>query len=129
MISFIIGIFFILHGLVHLLYAAQSLRQFELRPGMLWPDGSWAFSKLLGDNVTRWFGGIACLAAAVGFMAGGLGAILEQAWWQPVVVGAAIFSSVIFVILWDGKRQKLDDHGGVGLLVNLLILAVLLILQ
>ncbi len=118
-----------MHGLVHLLYSAQSLRQFELRVGMLWPDGSWAFSKLLGDNVTRWLGSIACLAAAVGFMAGGLGAILDQAWWQPVVVGAAIFSSLIFVIFWDGKRQKLDDHGGVGLLVNLLILAVLLILQ
>jgi hypothetical protein len=31
------GIFFLLHGLVHLLYAGQSLRFFELRPGMTWP--------------------------------------------------------------------------------------------
>ena len=27
----VLGIFFILHGLVHLLYAGQSLRLFELR--------------------------------------------------------------------------------------------------
>lgn len=129
MTSFIIGIFFILHGLVHLLYAAQSLRQFELRPGMLWPDGSWAFSNLLGDHVTRWLAGIACLVAAIGFMVSGLGVILDQAWWQPVAIGVAIFSSLTFVLLWDGKRQKLDDHGGVGLLVNLVILTMLLILQ
>ncbi len=129
MASFIIGIFFILHGLVHLLYAAQSQRQFELRPGMLWPDGSWAFSKLLGDNVTRWLASIACLVSAIGFMAGGLGLILGQAWWQPVVVGAVVFSSLIFVLFWDGKRQKLDDPGGVGLLINLAILGALIILQ
>jgi len=127
--SFIFGLFFILHGLVHLLYSAQSLRQFELLPGMVWPDDSWAFSKLLGDNLTRWLAGIVCLAAAGGFMAGGLGVILDQAWWQPIIVGAAVFSSIIFVLLWDGKRQKLDEHGGVGLLINLAILAVLVILQ
>lgn len=40
------GIFLILHALVHLLYAGQSRRFFELRPGMTWPDGSWAFSNL-----------------------------------------------------------------------------------
>ena len=129
MIRFIIGIFFILHGIVHLLYAAQSQRQFELRPGMVWPDGSWAFSKLLGDNLTRWLASIACLVSAIGFMAGGLALILGQAWWQPVVVGAVVFSSLIFVLFWDGKRQKLDDPGGVGLLINLAILGALIILQ
>jgi len=72
---------------------------------------------------------IACLVSAIGFMAGGLGLILGQAWWQPVVVGAVVFSSLIFVLLWDGKRQKLDDHGGVGLLINLAILGALIILQ
>jgi len=42
-----------LHGLVHLLYSAQSARIFELKPGMTWPAGSWAFSNVLGDNATR----------------------------------------------------------------------------
>jgi len=37
MLTIILGIFCILHGLVHLLYAGQSRRLFELRPGMVWP--------------------------------------------------------------------------------------------
>jgi hypothetical protein len=40
--SIFAGIFFILHALVHLLYAGQALRYFELRPGLTWPDGAWA---------------------------------------------------------------------------------------
>ena len=44
------GVFVVLHGLVHLFYFAQSRRLFELRPGLVWPDGSWAFSKLLGEQ-------------------------------------------------------------------------------
>ncbi len=39
----VVGVFLILHGLVHLLYAGQALRYFELRPGMTWPDASWLF--------------------------------------------------------------------------------------
>jgi hypothetical protein len=45
---FRLGIFLVLHGLVHLLYFGQSARYFELKPGMTWPDGAWAFSRLLG---------------------------------------------------------------------------------
>ncbi len=37
MLRFIAGAFIVLHGLVHLLYAGQSRRLFELRPGMVWP--------------------------------------------------------------------------------------------
>ena len=53
MLAIIMGIFFVLHGLVHLLYAGQSRRLFELRPKMVWPDGSWAFSQLLGDEIDK----------------------------------------------------------------------------
>jgi len=45
--NFILGIFFILHGLVHLLYAGQSLRLFELRPGMTWPTARGSPRKFL----------------------------------------------------------------------------------
>jgi hypothetical protein len=45
MIRLIIGIFLLLHGLVHLLYFGQSARYFDLRPEMIWPDGSWAFQS------------------------------------------------------------------------------------
>ena len=74
------GIFLVLHGLVHLLYLGQSARLFELRPGMVWPDGSWAFSGLLGDEPSRIIASVSCVLAAIGFVAGGIGIFAAQAW-------------------------------------------------
>ncbi len=50
MVRILFGIFIVLHGLVHLLYFGQSARYFELQPGMVWPNGSWVVSKLLGKK-------------------------------------------------------------------------------
>ena len=120
-------IFFVLHSLVHLLYAGQSHRLFELRPKMIWPDGSWVFSRLLGNDHTRLLGSISLIIAALSFLLGGVGLFARLPWWRTVVVAAAVFSSAIFILLWDGKFQALDDKGGVGLLINLLILIVVLV--
>jgi hypothetical protein len=127
LLRFIFGIFIVLHGLVHLLYFGQSGRLFKLQPGMVWPDGSWAFSELLGDDVTRLLASIACVLAAIGFVAGGTGILGSQPWWRPVVVGSAAFSGAIFVLFWDGKLQKLADKGGIAFLINLAILVALLV--
>jgi len=129
MLRFIIGVFIVLHGLVHLLYFGQSWRLFELQPGMAWPEGSWAFSKLLGDEATRLLASISYVLAAIGSVAGGIGILMRQAWWRPVVVGSAAFSAVIVVLFWDGELQKLADKGGIGLLINIAILVALLILR
>jgi uncharacterized membrane protein YphA (DoxX/SURF4 family) len=125
----ITGIIFILHGLVHLLYAGQSRRIFELQPGMIWPDGSWVFSKLLSAETIRLLATVLLLLAAFGFIAGGLGLLIRQDWWRFVISSAAIFSSLIFIILWDGKFQAMDEKGGVGLLINLVILIIVLVLK
>lgn len=71
MLSFFIGIFIVLHGLVHLLYFGQSRRLFELRPGMDWPDGSWLFSRLFSDETTRTLASVSYIIAAIGFVVGG----------------------------------------------------------
>ena len=129
MLRFIFGVFIVLHGLIHLFYFGQSRRLFELQPGMVWPDGSWAFSKLLGNEATRLLASISCVLAAIGFVAGGIGLLVEQAWWRPVVVGSAAFSTVIFILFWDGEPQKLAEKGGIGILINIAILVALLILR
>jgi len=126
---FLMGVFFVLHGLVHLLYFGQSWRLFELRPKMVWPAGSWALSKLLGDETTRLLASLSLIVAAVGFLAGGLGIFTRQDWWRPVVIGSAAFSILIFVLFWDGRLQMLDDKGGVGLLISLAILVAVLIFK
>ncbi len=129
MLRFIIGIFMVLHGLIYLLYFGQSRRLFELQPGMVWPEGSWAFSKLVGEEATRLLASISCVVAAIGFVAGGTGVFVMQAWWRPVVVTSAAFSAIIFILFWDGKMQKLHDKGGIGLLINIAILVAVLVLR
>jgi hypothetical protein len=129
MLRFIIGAFMVLHGLVHLLYVGQSLRLFELQSGMVWPEGSWAFSRLVGDQATRLVASVSYILAAIGFVAGGAAILLRQAWWRPVVVGSAAFSAVMVFLLWNGKLQRLDNQGGIALLINMAILVALLILR
>ncbi|MBN1217650.1 MAG: hypothetical protein JXM69_01880 [Anaerolineae bacterium] len=129
MVRIIFGVFVVLHGLVHMLYFGQSARYFELQPGLAWPDGSWVFARLLGDETTRLLASIFLVAATVGFVAGGAGILLGQAWQRPVVVSAAIFSTVIYILFWDGAWQNLHDKGAIGILINLAILVAVLIFQ
>ena len=129
MLRLIVGVFMVLHGLVHLLYFGQSARYFELQPGMLWPDGSWTFSKLLRDETARLLANILLVLAAIGFVAGGAGILVGQAWWRPVVVSVAVFSAAIFILFWDGGLQKLHDKGAIGILINVAILVAVLVFQ
>ena len=126
---FIFGAFIVLHGLVHLLYFGHSARYFELKPGMIWPDGSWVFSRLLGDGVARNLASILLILAAIGLLVGGIGIFVGQAWWRPVIVYVALFSSVVFIIFWNGRLHDLDGQGGVGLLIDVAILIAVLILR
>jgi hypothetical protein len=121
----LVALFIALHGLVHLLYVAHSQRLIELQPGLAWPDGSWAFSSSLGDETTRLLASIAYLLAAIAFVVSGAALILRQAWWRPLVVGAAVSSSVVIALFWDGKLQQLDNQGLLGLLIDVAILGAL----
>lgn len=126
---YLFGVFIVLHGLVHLLYFGQSARFFELKPGMLWTDGSWAFSRLLGDASARNLASIALILAAAGLVVGGIGILASQAWWRPVVVGVAVFSSLVYFLFWNGRMQDLDGQGGIGILIDLAILLAVLLFR
>ena len=123
MLKILFGIFIILHGLVHMLYFGQSGRFFEMAPGMVWPDGAWAFSRLLGEAGTRNLASALLVVAALAFVVGGVGLFAKQDWWRPVIVGAATFSSVLYLLFWNGTFQALDNQGAIGILINLAILA------
>lgn len=127
--SIIFGIFLILHGLVHLLYSGQSARLFELQKGMVWPDGSWAFEGLVGNEATRMLAIGACILTAIGFVIGGIALFAAQAWWRPVVVAISVFSAVIFILFWDGQLQALANKGLFAILINLAILVALLVFR
>lgn len=127
MLRIVFGIFLVLHGLVHLLYAGQSRRIFELQPGMVWPDGAWAFSRLAGMEGARFTATVLLVLGTIVFVVSGAGLLLRQAWWRPLVLGAAVFSSLIYVLLWDGAFQDLADKGAIGFLINAAILVAALV--
>ena len=129
MIKIALSIFLILHGLVHLLYLGQSRALFELQPGMSWPDGSWAFSRLFADGTVRLLASTALILAAIGFVAGGVGLLAGQTWWRQVVAGSAFFSALLYLFFWDGGLANLADKGAVGMLINLALLAALFLVD
>ncbi|MCL4561403.1 MAG: hypothetical protein M1281_12395 [Chloroflexi bacterium] len=129
MIKAIVGIFLVLHGLVHLLYFGQSARLFELQPGLAWPNASWAFSKLLGDSPTRTLASILCILAAAGFVLGGALTLFGQSGWRTTVVASAVFSGLLYILLWNGRFQHLDAQGGVGILIDAAVLGAVLVFR
>jgi len=124
-----LGIFILLHSLVHLLYFGHSAGFFELKPGMTWPAGSWLFSRLLGDGASRNLASVSLILAAVSLAAGGIGLLMSQTWWRSVVLGAVAFSSIVYILFWNGRMQNLDGQGGVGLLIDVAILLIILVFR
>ena len=129
MLRITLGIFAVLHGLVHLLYADHSARLFELQASMAWPDGAWAFSGLLENATLRILASSACVLAGAALAAGGAGLLARQTWSRPVVVGAAVFSAALFVLVWDGALRNLNDKGLIALLINAALATVVLVLR
>lgn len=126
MIQTLIALVLILHGLVHWLYAGHSCRLFELQTGMTWPEDSWLLSSLLSTPSMRWIGAISCAFAGLLFVAGGVGLLFDASWFRNAAITAALFSMVLYTILWNGQRAHLDDQGLVGMLINVAIILGLL---
>ncbi|MGD8632662.1 MAG: hypothetical protein PVF85_03770 [Anaerolineales bacterium] len=126
MMRILIGIFFILHGLVHALYTSQSLRLFELQPGMVWPERSWLLSRFADSQTLRIIGGISLAVVALTFIVGGTGLLAKQGWFKPITLAACALSTLLYLAYWDGTLQHLDNQGGIGILINIAVATSLL---
>ena len=129
MVRIVVGIFVVLHGLVHLLYAGQGRRLFELSPGLAWPDGAWTMSRFAGAGAVRGLATAGCVAVALIFAAGGIGVLAGRPWSRLVVAGAAALSAALYLIFWNGTLQRLPDQGAVGILINLALIVALLVVR
>ena len=121
------AVFLILHGLVHLLYLGQSMKWYELGKGMIWPDNSWAFSRPFGNKATRAIASVSCVVAALVFVAGGGLIFAKQPVWLWITVGAAAFSSLLVILMWNGKMKELANQGLFAILINVAIIILLLV--
>lgn len=120
--KYFIGIFYILHGLVHLLYMGHSLNLFELEKGFIWPDNSRLLLKIVNLHVKKRLAAGLCVMAAVSFVVSGICVLIGHPWHKLVILIAVITSTVLFTVFWDGERRKLHTQGGIALIINILIL-------
>lgn len=121
--NFFLGIFYILHGLVHLLYMGHSLNYFELEKGFIWPDKSKFLENLLSLQSKKLIASILCAISAIGFVVSGICVLTGCFWHNIEVIFAVISSTVLFIAFWDGSSIKLHTQGGIAILINILILA------
>jgi len=127
MLVWILSIIIILHGLVHLLYAAHAFGILELQPEMPWPQKARFLSSLLPGKVLKLTAGILCTSAGIGFVAGGLAYALSFTAWRTLLEVALTLSIVSYLSLWDGKLFDLDNQGIYAVVIDLALLAVILL--
>lgn len=119
-----IGIFCILHGIVHLLYAGHSLGLYQMQPEMSWPVESWVAPLVAGGQVVRPVAAAGAVIAATAFLLAGLAVMIRVPWGQPLTVAAAVFSSAFFLLFWNGRFAQLANQGLVGVAINAAIVAI-----
>ena len=96
---------------------------------MTWPDNSWFVSRVLGRDSGRRLAAGLCLIAATGFTIAGVGLMADGSWWEATAITSAVFSSVVFVLLWNTSSPRRAEQGGVALLINAAILVGAFVLR
>lgn len=116
--NYLFGLFLVAHGAVYGMYAAHAKRLFELKPGLTWPDGSWALSRFIGDPAVRSVVAVLFSLLAVGFVVSGIALMARQAWWGVLASLVAVISTVALLLLWNGQPRGLDAQGAYAILIN-----------
>lgn len=124
----LVGIFLVLHGLVHFLYFGQSARFFELQPNMNWPDNAWLFAPFFEKRAVRVLASFYCILSGIGFILSGIAVFSHHNTWYILAIGAAAFSSFGYFIFWNGKLEKIHDQGAIGILINIAVIISITIL-
>lgn len=122
----LIGIFIILHGLVHFWYVVLSFQWVAYQPDMGWTGRSWLLSTVLPNAALLSIAGVSFILATIAFVMSGIGILTRADWMNTLILGSAIFSSLVLIVFWDGKPTMLVQKGMIGLLINLVIIAIVL---
>lgn len=109
------AIVLIVHGLMHLMGTAVYMRLAEIK-GLAYKTtllgGRWD----LGEGGILVFGALRVLPA-IGFVAAALALLAGWRWWEPVLLGATLWSLALASLDWNGAFT--------GVIVDIAILAVL----
>lgn len=127
MLRTLLGIFVILHGLVHLWFVVLSQELIEVTPEMGWTPHSWLFTGALGDATTRWLATVVSVLLALTFLVSGIALFARVGWWRPLMTGSAIASALLILVYWDGGTRMLVEKGLIGFLIDVGLLVLLLV--
>ncbi len=118
----LMGVFILLHGLVHIWYVTLSQGWVKYQADMGWTGKSWLLTNLLGDGATHTLATTFYTLSAFLFLIASVGIFANQDWNRPWLVAASIVSSIAIVIFWDGHFNLIVQKGLLGLLINVAIL-------
>jgi len=125
MFRYTLAMFVILHGLIHLWHFRLSRRRVVIKPELGWSGRSWLLTPLLGETATRSAASVGYLLATFAFVASGAGLMVRLEWWRPLLMDAALLSSALLILMWDGRWQQLVKKGLIGALISLAIVALI----
>lgn len=115
------AIFIVLHGLVHLWYFTLSRGLVEFQPEMGWSGQSWLLSPALGGDGARALGSILYVVATVAFVGAGVALLARSDWLRWLLPAAALLSSVLILLFWQGGLEMWAQKGLMGLLINVVL--------
>jgi len=124
MIRIVFGVILMLHGLVHLWFVTLAVRWVAFQPDMGWTGRSWFLTPTLGEGPARIVAAVFLSIAAATFVFGGIAVLGQVPWWRPALVLAAILSTVVLLLVWDGGTEMLIQKGLIGVVINVLVLIV-----
>lgn len=127
--QYAIGFLLVAHGWVHLVYIASSQGWFGASAGWAWNGRSWLLSGILEERRILDITGVLFGLVALGFVIGAVGYVFSYDWWMPVLIGSALLSTLLYVVMWDGQFTQLPEKGALGMLINVAVLAWVLVLN
>ena len=95
--KYFIGVFYILHGLVYLLYMGHILNQFELEKGFMWPYNSRFLADFFNSLTIKMISSVLCVIAAVSFVASGICVLIGYSRHNLGTIVAIITSTTLFI--------------------------------
>jgi len=120
MLYWIYTIFVLLHGLVHMLFPSIAQGWVPAPPKAGDFTGtSWLFTRFLGEPGTRSLGTAAFSLVTLMFIIAAIGLAFRQDWATAWVAASAIASSLVVILMWDGRLQALDEKGFIGVLISI----------
>jgi hypothetical protein len=99
----------------------------EFQEDMGWTGKSWILSSWLPETTTQTLAGILFILSSVLFVISGVGILTNIIRLRAMLLIAAILSTTILLLFWDGQTNRLVQKGLIGVLINILVIFLTII--